>query len=209
MSVYPTALRPIQTSSNGASRPDAAVAEPFRSLASRLTKYWWVELAAGVAWLAISVVVLKFNDASVTTVGVLTGVMFLLLAAQDFAAATVDPARRWLWLIFGAMLTGAGVVALIEPVATFADFADILGFVFLLIGVRWITQAFLERAFNDLWWLTLISGILMTVMAFWVSGLFFVERAYTLLIFAGVWALVTGVTSVVRAFQIRSLAAPD
>lgn len=209
MSVYPRALRPIQTPSNGATSPDSVVTEPLRSLAGRLTKYWWVELAAGVAWLAISVVVLKFNHASVVTVGVLTGLMFLLLAAEDFVLATIDPGRRWLWLIFGGLLAGAGVVALIEPVATFADFAEILGFVFLLIGVRWITQAFIERAFNDMWWLTLMSGILMTVMAFWVSGLFFVERAYTLLILAGVWALLAGVNSVVRAFQIRRLAPPN
>ena len=70
-------------------------------------------------------------------------------------------------------MTAAGVVALIEPVKTFADFAEILGFVFMLIGVMWVVRAFYERVVNDLWWLTLTSGILMTVMAFWVSGQFF------------------------------------
>ena len=90
------------------------------------------------------------------------------------------------------LLAASGIVALIHPRRTFAGFADILGFVFLLIGVMWMVQAFTERAVNDLWWLTLISGIMMTVMAFWVSGQFFVVRAYTLLIFAGVWAMTTG-----------------
>jgi uncharacterized membrane protein HdeD (DUF308 family) len=42
-------------------------------------------------------------------------------------------------------------------------------------------------------------------MAFWVSGQFFVVRAYTLLIFAGVWAMTTGIIDIVRAFQIRDL----
>jgi hypothetical protein len=45
----------------------------------------------------------------------------------------------------------------------------------------------------------------MVVLAFWASGQFFVERAYTLLIFVGIWALTKGVTDIVRAFQIRSL----
>jgi len=66
-------------------------------------------------------------------------------------------------------------------------------------------QAFAERAINDLWWLTLISGIMMIVLAFWVSGQFFVVRAYTLLIFAGVWAMTNGIIDVIRAFQIREL----
>ena len=50
------------------------------------------------------------------------------------------------------LLTAAGIVALIHPRNTFAALADILGFVFLLIGVLWMVQAFTERAVNDLWW---------------------------------------------------------
>ena len=47
---------------------------------------------------------------------------------------------------------------------------------------------------------------LLIVLAFWTSGLFFLERAYVLLVFAGIWALVKGVTDIVRAFEIRKLA---
>jgi uncharacterized membrane protein HdeD (DUF308 family) len=177
----------------------------FAPMVERVASYWYVELLLGVFWLLISVVVLKFNEASVTTVGILTGIMFLLFAAQESVLAAVDRPRRWLWVIFSVLLAVSGIVALIHPAATFAGFADILGFVFLLIGLMWMVQAFTERPINDLWWLTLISGILMTVMAFWVSGQFFVVRAYTLLIFAGVWAMTTGIIHIVRAFQIREL----
>jgi uncharacterized membrane protein HdeD (DUF308 family) len=45
----------------------------------------------------------------------------------------------------------------------------------------------------------------MIVLGFWVSGQFFVVRAYTLLIFAGIWALTTGIIDIVRAFQIREV----
>ncbi len=75
---------------------------------------------------------------------------------------------------------------------------------FLLIGVMWMTQAFASRVLNSLWWLSLISGILTAVLAFWVSGQFFLERADTLLVFAGIWALAS--TTSFRAFQIRELA---
>ncbi len=56
-----------------------------------------------------------------------------------------------------------------------------------------------------LWWLGLISGVLMTILAFWTAGQFFVEKAYVLLVFAGIWALIEGVTDIVRAFTVRQL----
>ena len=172
-----------------------------------LARYWWVELLLGVFWLLIAVVVLKFDHASVVTVGVLTGIMFLIFAAEEFALAALDHgATRWLWAFFGVVLVAGGIVALIHPRSTFAALAEVLGFVFLLIGFIWMIQAFAERAFNELWWMGLVSGILMIVLAFWTSGQFFLERAYTLLIFAGIFALLKGVTDIVRAFQLRALA---
>ena len=180
-------------------------ADPIASMLERVASYWWVELLLGLFWVVIAVVVLKFDQASVTTVGILTGLMFLVFAAQEFVLAAVDRHTRWLWAIFGVLLAASGIVALIHPVGTFAGFADILGFVFLLIGVMWMVQAFAERPINSLWWLTLISGIMMVVLAFWVSGQFLVYRAYTLLIFAGIWAMTTGIIDVVRAFEIRDL----
>jgi uncharacterized membrane protein HdeD (DUF308 family) len=180
-----------------------AVVRPFLA---QVARYWWVELLLGVFWVVVAVVVLKFNHASVVTVGVLTGIMFLLFAAEEFAVAVLDRGARWLWAFFGVLLTAGGIVALIHPRNTFAAFADVLGFVFLLIGILWMVQAFTERPINSLWWLGLISGILMIVLAFWVSGQFFVERVVTLLVFAGVWAMVKGITDIIRAFQIRQLA---
>lgn len=175
----------------------------FGPVLERIASYWWVELLVGILWVAVSLVVLKFNHASVTTVGILTGLMFLVFAAEDFLLAAVDRKARWLWVIFGLLLTAGGIVALIHPTTTFLGFADILGFVFLVIGVQWMVQAFAERMVNSLWWMTLISGILMTVIAFWVSDKLLVQRAYTLLIFAGIWAMTNGVIAIVRAFQIR------
>jgi uncharacterized membrane protein HdeD (DUF308 family) len=175
----------------------------FTPMLERIASYWWIELLIGIFWVAISLVVLKFNHASVTTVGILTGLMFLVFAAEDFLLAAVDRKTRWLWALFGVLLTAGGIIALVHPTQTFAGFADILGFVFLLIGLQWMVQAFAERMINSLWWMTLIAGILMTVLAFWVSDKLFIQRAYTLLIFVGIWAMTNGVIAIVRAFQIR------
>jgi uncharacterized membrane protein HdeD (DUF308 family) len=80
-----------------------------------------------------------------------------------------------------------------------------LGFLFLLFGVWWTIQAFIEREGNPLWWVQLLSGVLMTILAFWTSGQFFIQKAYVLLVFAGIWALFHGVNDIINAFQIRGL----
>jgi len=186
-------------------RPPLPGEELVRPFLNQLARYWWVELLAGILWSTIAIVVLKFNHASVVTVGVLTGLMFLLFAAEQFALAAVDRTTRWVWIIFGVIMTAAGILALSHPVKTFTSLADILGFIFVLIGIQWMVRAFLERLVTELWWLTLISGVLMIMLGFWVSGAFYLTRAYTLLVFAGIWALMKGVTDIVRAFQIRQL----
>ena len=109
-------------------------------------------------------------------------------------------------VFFAVLLVAGGVLSFIEPEETFAGVADILGFVFFIIGVFWTIQALAERGMNPMWWIGLISGIALVVLGFWTSGQFFIEKAYTLLVFAGIWALFHGVTDIIRAFQIRAVA---
>jgi uncharacterized membrane protein HdeD (DUF308 family) len=170
-----------------------------------IARLWWLELLAGIAWVVIALVVLQFDEASVRTVGVLVGIMFLLSGFQQFVLAAVADRWRWLFAIFGVLFVICGILALIEPKKTFAGLADVLGFLFLTVGVFWVIQAIVERRVNDAWWLGLISGILMVILAFWTSGQFFFDKVYVLLVFAGVWALMHGITDMVRAFQLRSL----
>jgi uncharacterized membrane protein HdeD (DUF308 family) len=174
--------------------------------AGEIAGFWWLWLVTGIAWVIVAVTVLQFDQASVTTVGVIVGIMFLFSAVQQFIlAAITDGAVRWLEVVFGVLLAAAGVIALVNPKSTFAGIADILGFLFLIVAATWIVQALVERDENDLWWLGLIAGILMVVLAFWTGGQFLIDKAYMLLVFAGIWALMHGVTDIVRAFQVRRL----
>jgi uncharacterized membrane protein HdeD (DUF308 family) len=167
---------------------------------------WWLPLVSGIAWIVIALIILQFDQASVTTVGVLIGIMFILSAFQQFAFGSL--AGGWLQVVmylFGVLFLIAGVIALISPENTFAALADILGFLFLLVGTFWIIQAFGEREINEFWWFGLISGVAMIVLAFWTGGQFFIHRVYLLLVFAGIWAMFHGVNDIIRAFQIRDL----
>jgi uncharacterized membrane protein HdeD (DUF308 family) len=179
----------------------------LRGAAREVTGYWWMWLLAGIAWIVISLVILQFDSASVTTVGILIGIMFALAAGQNFALTAVREmgAIRWATALFGVLFGVSAVVCFVNPEGTFATLADILGFLFVLVGLWWIIQAFLEREINQLWWLGLIGGVLMMIIGFWAAGQFFVEKAYILLVFAGIWALMQGVTDIMRSFAIREL----
>jgi uncharacterized membrane protein HdeD (DUF308 family) len=226
----------MESSAAGETQPAPRDTESHGDM--NIGKLWWLWLVAGVAWIVIALVILQFDDASITTVGVLIGIMFLLSGFQQFfMGALVGGWIQIVMWIFGVLFVVAGIIALISPENTFAAIADILGFLFLLVGIFWIIQAFADRdvsdlwwlglisgvlmiilvgvfwtiqAFvdkdvNELWWLGLISGVLMIILAFWTGGQFFIDKAYVLLVFAGIWALMHGVGDIVRAFQLRSL----
>src|SRR4051812_30755351 len=103
---------------------------------------------------------------------------------------------RWAWALFGGLFLVSAIVCFANPTDTFAGLADMLGFLFLIVGVWWMVRAFLERAINPLWWMGLLSGI---------SGQFFIHKAYVLLVLAGIRALTQGITNIVRAFEIRAM----
>ena len=174
-----------------------------RQAIESLSKLWWLWLVFGIVWTIAAVVILQFDQASINTVGVIIGIMFLGAASQNFLLATLADRGRWLFAIFGVLFLGAAVISFISPENTFAAIADILGFLFLLVGVFWVIQAFMTREVNELWWLGLIAGILMIILAFWTGGQFFIEKQYVLLVFAGIWALMQGFTDFAKAFVIR------
>jgi uncharacterized membrane protein HdeD (DUF308 family) len=186
---------------------DASVeGRDLREFGIGLSKLWWLWLVFGFLWIVIALVILQFDQASVTTVGVLIGAMFLISGVQQLGlAAMVGGVARWVLVFFGLLLVIAGIISLISPENTFAGIADILGFLFLIVGIFWIIQAFGERGMNELWWFGLISGVAMIVLAFWTGGQFFIDKAYVLLVFAGIWALFHGINDIFRAFQIRAL----
>jgi uncharacterized membrane protein HdeD (DUF308 family) len=176
-----------------------------RDTARAVTGYWWILLVGGIAWIVASLIILQFDQASVTTVGILIGLLFLATGIENLALARLDVPMRWAWALFGTLFVVSAIVCFVKPSDAFAGLADTLGFLFLIVGLWWMVRSFLERAINPLWWTGLISGILMTALAFWTSGQFFIHKAYVLLVFAGIWALMQGITMIVRAFAVRSL----
>lgn len=180
-----------------------ATREDVQEVVSDVAKWWWLWLVAGVAWIVVAMIILQLDSASVRTVGFIVGAMLFMAGVQYLLIAMVAEGGKWLWGIFGILLVVTGAVAMSSPIRAFANLADMLGFLFAFVGIIWIVEAFAMHGINDFWWLTLLSGSLMLIIAFWVGGQFFFDKAYMLLVFSGMWALMKGFLDILRAFQIR------
>src|SRR4051794_17415493 len=117
---------PAEEATMGSATSPALGASESQVLTLDAWRFWWLWLVAGIGWVVASLVILQFDRASITTVGVIIGCMFVVTGMQQIAAAAVAQSWRWLWLTFGFLFIAAGVLCFINPEATFAGFADML-----------------------------------------------------------------------------------
>jgi uncharacterized membrane protein HdeD (DUF308 family) len=173
-----------------------------------VARFWWLFLITAVLWLVVAVVILQFDAASLATVGTIVGLMLLFTGIEQwFLVGAVRGVWKVVWLLFGLFFVAGGIWAILNPIGTVASLAQSLGLLFGLVALFWIIEAFSTRRSNPLWWLGLISGLLMAGLAIWVGGQLFGARVVTLLLFAGWWAILHAVGDVVRAVQLKRLGA--
>ncbi len=179
-----------------------------RMFVAERSRYWWVALLVGIAWLVIAWIVLRADITSLTTVGLLLRALFIAAGVSEVAAGSVM-GGGWTvlhYIIAGIFLLG-GLWAFIRPVNTFFALVSVLGLVLLLQGAFEIVRGLSSRGENPWWWLGLVSGILLILLAFWVSGsdrVFNLQaRTYLVLFWVGLMALIRGITTIVLAFTIR------
>lgn len=171
-----------------------------------IARWWWVFLITGLLWLVVAGIILQFDTGSLSTVGYIVGFMLVFTGIEQFAvAAAVDGGWKWLWVLFGIFFVLGGAWAVVNPIGTTASLAQSLGLLFGLVALFWIVEAVTTRRTNPVWWLTLVSGLIMAIVAVWVGGQLFGTKVVTLLMFAGFWAILHGIGDVVRAFELRKL----
>ena len=171
-------------------------------------RYWWIFLVTGVAWLLLAWLVLRLNERSITAVGVLLGVVFIVAGVNEAAMAGLVSGGWKVWhVIMSVIFFLGGLWGLIRPVDTFFALASVLGLVLIFYGSFEIARSVASRPLNPYWWIGLITGVLLILLAFWVSGsdrvYALAQRTYLILFWVGFMALFRGVTQIMLAFGIR------
>jgi uncharacterized membrane protein HdeD (DUF308 family) len=176
-----------------------------REVLKETSRLWWLFLLTGIAWLVFSLIIFRFDITSVTTIGILFGVVAVVAGVDEFMAIGVST-TGWKIVhgILGVIFVLVGIFAFIEPGSAFSALAALIGFFLLFKGIFDITVAFITKDEFELWWMQLIVGLVEIGLAFWVAGSFR-DKAILLIVYVGVVALSKGITDIFLAFKLRGV----
>jgi uncharacterized membrane protein HdeD (DUF308 family) len=169
----------------------------------RWTDKWWVLEVVGAAWLIVAVLVLRFTKTSLTTVGVLIGVLFLAAAVEEFLIAYVRSTWRWAHGLLGILFVAGAIWSFVEPIDAFWSVAAVFGLLLILRGIWDVVASTMSRMVNPLWGLGLVTGILEILLGFWASQQFYPARGALVLLWVGFFAVLRGIQAIVMGFEIR------
>ena len=174
----------------------------------RLAGPWWLFLVTGIAWLIIAWVTLRFTPASLTTVGVLMGVLFLFAMLNEVMIAAVRSSWRWLHIVMAVLFAFGAGWAFARPLDAFWTLASILGLLLIFRGTLDIITSAETREVNSLWWLGLLAGILEILIGFWAAQQYLRVQGALLLLWVGLFAVFRGISEIVVAFELRRAQRP-
>ena len=174
----------------------------------RLAGPWWLFLVTGIAWLIIAWVTLRFTPASLTTVGVLMGVLFLFAMLNEVMIAAVRASWRWLHIVMAVLFAFGAGWAFARPLDAFWTLASILGLLLIFRGTLDIITSAETREVNSLWWLGLTAGILEILIGFWAAQQYLRVQGALLLLWVGLFAVFRGISEIVVAFELRRAQRP-
>jgi len=180
-----------------------AIRSRTRAGLARLAGPWWIFLLTGIAWLILSWIALRFAPASIPTVGILLGFLFLAAMVNEFFIASVLPGWRWLHVVMGLIFAFGAGWSFAQPYNAFWTLASILGLLLIFRGTLDIITSVSTREVNGAWWLGLAAGILEILLGFWASQQYRPVQGALLLIWIGFFALFRGISEIVIAFELR------
>jgi uncharacterized membrane protein HdeD (DUF308 family) len=181
-----------------------------RMLQREAARWWTAPLIGAVVWFVIAWLVLRANYASLATVGILVGAVFLMAAVNEIGlSAVVTGGWRAVHIGLAVLFLLGGLWGFVRPINTFFALASVLGLLLFLQGLFYLMRGIALREESPTWWLDLVSGGLLVALTIWISTS---DRVWTLgaraafiLVWVGFMALFRGFSDIVVAFELRRL----
>ena len=96
----------------------------------------------------------------------MVGFWLFFAGVAEFMATFLAPGWRWVHAVLGVLFLFGGVAALTSPFQTFTTLAALMAIFLVIKGTFDFVVAIMARHVFDLWWLTLISGILQILLGY-------------------------------------------
>jgi uncharacterized membrane protein HdeD (DUF308 family) len=186
------------------SKPKHHLADHVTDSVLSKTRYWWVLLIAGAAWIMIAVVMLRFTYSTVEAIAKLFGAVFLLAAAAEVMVGALS-SRGWRvarWLV-ALVFLAAGVVAFLAVKATIVALAAVMSVLFIAWGILGVITAIAARRERG-WRVPLIAGFAEVAIGLWIATSLHASIT-TLLISVAAGTVVHGVGDIRSAFLVRKI----
>jgi uncharacterized membrane protein HdeD (DUF308 family) len=164
---------------------------------------WWLLVVTGIAWIVVSVLILRFDHATGAAAAVLFGMYCLIAAATQTMIAAVSSSTGWCvaYGLLAAILVVAGVLSFAHFGAALDPLTAIISFYFILRGCFDIVMAFAAKIFSR-WWVLLICGFVEVGLGFWAAGSWNAS-VVVLVSWVAAAALVHGIGDIALGFQMH------
>jgi uncharacterized membrane protein HdeD (DUF308 family) len=168
------------------------------------TRFWWLLPITGIAWIVLSIVILRFDYTTVAAVSVLFGVYCVVAAATQIVIRALSSSTGWRIVhgLLAALLVVAGVVSFANFSATFDKLAAIIGFYFIVRGCFDLVTAFAANVMSG-WWVLLICGFIELGLGFWAAGSWNAS-VVVLVAWVAAAAMVHGIGDMALGYQIHN-----
>ncbi len=165
-------------------------------------RWWWVLLVTGILWILIGLYVLQAHYGSAVAVAYLVAFWLIFAGVAEFIEVGVAEGWRWVHVVLGILFVIGGIAALLSPFQTFMVLAALIGIFLVVKGTADFVFALVARHDLDLWWLSLIAGIVEIAIGIWAIG-YQGRSAALLLLWVGIGAIIRGIAQIVAAFHIH------
>jgi uncharacterized membrane protein HdeD (DUF308 family) len=167
------------------------------------TRYWWLLPITGIAWIVLSVAILRFDYTTVAAVAVLFGVYCLIAAATQTMVGAVSSSTGWRIAhgLVAALLVVVGVVSFANVSATFDTLTAIISFYFIVRGCLDVVTACAANVLSG-WWVLLICGFIELGLGFWAAGSWNAS-VVVLVAWVAAAAMVHGIGDIALGFQVH------
>lgn len=173
----------------------------FPQALDKIGSRWWMLLLRGALGIVLGISILAAPGAGLIALVTLFGIYAILDGA---AAVFLGIPRRFGLVALGVLSILAGVLAFSRPLLTATALIYAIAIWAIAIGLVQLFDAFFRREGQGIDWLTALAGLAALVL----GGVILSNPGAGLLsvvAFAGVYAVVSGIAYAILAFQVRGL----